>query len=208
MNAPQRVGDVVNLDDLRRRAHPTAGQTAPQPPAVPSPPPRVPAKYHVQLDDLEQTAAVTKSRSWLEDRPTPWLLLAGPVGAGKSTIAGALAVALDTPYRCSFWPVGALIAAMKAEFDQPPEGHPVRVKIDKRHDLVLDDLGTELDSPWQTTAITDIIANRYDHQLGMIGTTNLTFGQLTERFGERTGSRLREMCTVIVVAGEDRRRPA
>ena len=208
MTAPQRAGELVDLDDLRRRAQQRHRPQPDRPTAPPATPPRVPAKYNRPIDDLEQTGAVRQAHTWLTARPTPWLLLVGPVGAGKSTIAGALAVELHTPYHCSFWPVGQLIAAMKAEFDNPPEGHSVRTKIDKRHDLVLDDLGTELDSPWQTTAITDIIAHRYDHQLGLIATTNLTFGQLTDRFGERTGSRLREMCTVLVVAGDDRRRPA
>lgn len=208
--APEPIGEVVNIEDLRRRV-----QNAPRHKPLPEPeqpsrrsaPPYVPAKYDVSLGELEQSDAVQSAAKWLRDRATPWLLLVGPVGAGKSTIAGALAKELGAPRTCSFWPVSAMISAMKHEFKNPPEGHSVRVKIDNRSELVLDDLGTELDSAWQIKEVTDIVSHRYDHQLGLVATTNLTFGQLAERFGERTGSRLREMSTVLVVDGQDRRRP-
>jgi DNA replication protein DnaC len=176
-------------------------------PERPKGPPHVPVRYRHTLDELDQTAPVRQVRDWLSRyEPGAGLMLTGPVGAGKSTIAGALALHFGAPYHASYWPVPDMIDAMRREMDDPPQGHPVRVKIDKRPVLVLDDIGTEMDTAWQTKAVTDLIAHRYDQQLTLIATTNLTVKQLGERFGERTLSRLHEMCELVTVGGNDRRR--
>jgi DNA replication protein DnaC len=203
MSDPQPLASVTPL------WKPGTAQTQPgwAQPEPPQGPPRVPARYRHQLDELEQTGAVTQVRDWLDRyEPGRGLLLNGPVGAGKSTIAGAVALHFNCPYHASYWPVPDLIDAMKREMDDPPSGHPVRVKIDKRQVLVLDDIGTELGTAWQAKAINDLIAHRYDQRLTLVATTNLTMQQMGGRFGERTLSRLHEMCELVTVGGNDRRR--
>ena len=206
MSDPQQLGDVVNLDDLRTG---TSDSWTTAPPAVErATPPSVPSRYAVQLDQLDQSDAVAAVKRWIDTyEPSRGLLLAGPVGTGKSTLAGAVGLWLQAPYRCSFWPVGALMAAMKAEMDTPTDGYTVRQKIEKRPALVLDDLGTELPTGWQTNVLTELVAQRYDQSLTLVATTNLTPRQLEQRLGERTVSRLHEMCELVEVTGADRRRP-
>ena len=130
----------------------------------------------------------------------------GQVGTGKSSIAGALGEWLGAPQRCSFWPVADMLSKMQDEFKQALDGYTVRQKIDRRDALVLDDLGTELPTAWQTKALTDVVAHRYDNGLTLIATTNLTPKMLGERLGERTVSRMHEMCELVEVTGADRRR--
>lgn len=204
MSEPQPLGDVISLDELRARNGPPGPQ---QEPPARTTPPSVPARYRADLTALEQTDPVKAARAWIDSyQPGRGLLLVGPVGTGKSTIAGALATLLQAPTRCSFWPVRALIAAIKAEMDTPREGYTVTQKITRRPALVLDDLGTELPTGWQLNTVAELIDDRYDNQLTLVATTNLTPRQLEERLGERTVSRLHEMCDLVKVTGTDRRR--
>lgn len=212
MSEPAHIGDVVSLDRLRSHAEATDRNDRAVPPAEirgdAGTPPRVPPKYAIPLDALEQTTPVVKACTWFEERPTPGLLLVGHVGRGKSSIAGAIAMACQAPYRASFWPVLAMMRAMKAEFGQPLERKSIRQKLDERHMLVLDDVGTELDTAWQVTQLAEIVDHRYANELGLVVTTNLTARTLGERLDERTLSRLHGMCQLITVDGPDRRRGA
>ena len=202
MSEPERI--VVSLDELRATRRPHA---VPDEPPKRRQPPAVPAKYTTPLADLEQTAAVKAAQAWLDSYEVgKGLLLLGQVGTGKSSIAGALGVALGAPQRCSFWPVADMLAKIQDEFKQALDGYSVRQKIDRRDALVLDDLGTELPTAWRTKALTDVVAHRYDNGLTLIATTNLTPKMLGDRLGERTVSRLHEMCELVQVTGTDRRR--
>jgi chromosomal replication initiation ATPase DnaA len=208
MSEPEPIGQVVNLDDARRRTIDPVPPTivVEEPAGEVGRPPRVPPKYALTLDQLGDTPTADAVRAWVEARPTTGLLMVGPVGTGKSTAAGAIALPLGAPYRCSYWPVPDLIAAIKDEIHNPHGGHTVTQKIKNRHALVLDDIGTEHDTDWQRKVLTDLIAHVYDQELALIATTNLGPAELERSLGERTTSRLMEMCTLLPVTGNDRRR--
>lgn len=209
MSAPEPIGKLVNLDDARQANNTAAEPFAvevPQRPAEQGQPPRVPPRYARTLEQLGSDATANAVRSWVADMPTTGLLLVGPVGTGKSTAAGAVALHLGAPYRCSYWPVPDLISALKAEMGNPPQGYTVVEKIKRRNALVLDDIGTEHDTDWQRKVLTDLISHVYDQQQTLIATTNLAPAELERSLGERTASRLVEMCTLLPVTGADRRR--
>lgn len=208
MSSPQTAGQIVDLDQARSRlVDPTPPYIELEEPAGETGrPPRVPPKYALTLDGLGDTPTAKAVRTWVEDRPTTGLLMVGPVGTGKSTAAGAIALNLAAPYRCSYWPVPELIAAVKDEIHNPHDGHTVIQKIKNRPALVLDDIGTEHDTDWQRKVLTDLIAHCYDQQSTLIATTNLTPAGLEDSLGERSASRLMEMCTLLKVTGQDRRR--
>lgn len=209
MSAPEPIGQLVNLDDARKPEN-TASEPfvveVPQLQGEQGQPPRVPPRYARNLDQLGYDATADAVRAWVSDMPTTGLLLVGPVGTGKSTAAGAVALHLGAPYRCSYWPVPDLIAALKSEMGNPPEGYTVAEKIKRREALVLDDIGTEHDTDWQRKVLTDLISHVYDQQQTLIATTNLAPAELERSLGERTASRLMEMCTLLPVTGADRRR--
>lgn len=209
MSTPEAAGQIVNLDDLRRRRPDPVTTDVTHRPAAPGesgPPPRVPRRYARPLEDLGDGPA-TAIRDWVSNRPTDGLLLVGPVGTGKSTAAGAVALHLGAPYHCSFWPVPDLIAALKDEMNNPTDSYTVTQKIKRRPALALDDIGTEHDTEWQRKVLTDLIAHCYDQQHTLIATTNLAPADLEQALGERTTSRLNEMCTLVPMLGRDRRRP-
>lgn len=81
-----------------------------------------------------------------------------------------------------------------------------------RFGLAVDDMGTEDIKMYmgnKRNVIGDIIENRYTG--GCMGklfhaTTNLTFAEIDQYYGERVSSRIRQCMNVIVVAGGDRRK--
>jgi len=60
--------------------------------------------------------------------------------------------------------------------------------------LILDDLGVNNYTEWSKNKIYSIVNYRLNHQLPVIVTTNITPEDLEEYLGERTTSRLLEMC--------------
>ena len=74
--------------------------------------------------------------------------------------------------------------------------------------LVLDDVGAEKASEWTQERIYSIVDERYVHCLPLIVTSNLPPKELAAQTGERTASRLAEMCIVVPITGTDRRKPA
>ncbi|MCW2601838.1 MAG: hypothetical protein JWM02_3667 [Frankiales bacterium] len=72
--------------------------------------------------------------------------------------------------------------------------------------LLLDDLGAEKPSDWTQERLYELIDERYIQQRPVIVTSNVPPRALAEWVGERTASRLAEMCTVIPLTGADRRR--
>jgi len=60
--------------------------------------------------------------------------------------------------------------------------------------LHIDDLGAENQTDWVLEQLYSIVNSRYEAQRAIIATTNLMPDQLAERLGERTVSRLAEIC--------------
>jgi DNA replication protein DnaC len=72
--------------------------------------------------------------------------------------------------------------------------------------LVLDDLGAEKASEWTQERLYSVVDHRYANCMPLIVTGNLPPAKLAEQTGDRTASRLAEMCQVVPVTGADRRR--
>lgn len=73
--------------------------------------------------------------------------------------------------------------------------------------LAIDDLGAERPSDWTQERLYELIDERYAERLPTLVTTNVPLSRIGEFVGERVASRLAEMCTVVPLTGEDRRRP-
>jgi hypothetical protein len=71
--------------------------------------------------------------------------------------------------------------------------------------LVLDDLGAEKPNPWVRERLFVIVNHRYRESLPTIFTSNIGPKDLAEQLGERTASRIIEMCDWIALEGEDYR---
>lgn len=75
----------------------------------------------------------------------------------------------------------------------------------KRKYLFLDDIGTEAASEWAKEILYTAINYRYEEQLPLFISSNLSPQELAEKMGDKFVSRIIEMCKPIKVTGQDMR---
>lgn len=146
----------------------------------------------------------------LGDRRTaPSLLLAGPTGTGKTHTGYAALRLLSESRRSTIAWRGASTATFFGEL-RPRDKRDTEAAFEdyaKVPVLLLDDLGATGRTEWTEETLYRLIDHRYTHCLPSIFTTNVAPANLGERLGERTASRLTEMCRMVPLLGEDRRKP-
>jgi DNA replication protein DnaC len=71
--------------------------------------------------------------------------------------------------------------------------------------LLIDDLGSELYKDWGEAKIYELINHRYKELKQTIITSNLNYSELSSKIGDRSVSRMVEMCIKLEVKGEDYR---
>ncbi|HEY8977860.1 MAG TPA: ATP-binding protein, partial [Burkholderiaceae bacterium] len=143
---------------------------------------------------------------------TTSLLLIGPTGTGKTHAAYAALRLHCESARHADW-LATSAAALLGDL-RPAPGRDTEATLNRYLNaslLLLDDLGAAKSSEWVEEVLYRIIDHRYNACLPSIFATNVsTPDELAARLGERTASRLTEMCRghLIVLKGADRRRAA
>ena len=135
------------------------------------------------------------------------LVLFGTVGTGKTFTAACIANALiDKGHPCLVTNFARLTNTISGMFEGKQE------YIDKLNDyslLVIDDLAAERNTEYMNEIVFHIIDSRYRAGLPIIITTNLTAQELknpADMSKKRIYSRLFDMCLLVEVSGDDRRR--
>lgn len=144
------------------------------------------------------------------------LLFAGPVGVGKTHLAVAILRGLaEKGARSLFCEYGSLLREIQDSYNPVSRASEMSVlaPVYEADVLVLDELGVSKPTEWVLDTMTHIIGRRYNDKRLTIFTTNYTDEQqnparetLQDRIGVRLRSRLYEMCSTILVEGEDYRR--
>src|SRR3712207_514473 len=132
----------------------------------------------------------------------------GDVGTGKTTLAMLVSkAALAAGRTCAIYSLPRLLNVMRDAIgseDSTPELLDRLNSVDLLH---LDDLGAENSSDWVLEQLYSIINTRYEEQRSLVITTNLSPEELAEQVGERTVSRIVEMCgDAVPLFGSDHRR--
>lgn len=139
----------------------------------------------------------------------PSLLLVGPTGVGKTHQAyGALRLIACHGVR-SMWkaiPAADLYAQLR-----PRHGVDSETEFRKYADarlLLVDDIGAAKSSEWIEEVNYRLVNHRYERELPTAFTSNLPAIHLGGVLGDRVHSRLIEMCQLVPIKGDDRRRRA
>ena len=134
------------------------------------------------------------------------LLLWGAPGTGKtfaaSCIANSLIDSLAPVMQTSFSKIIAELQADSKSTRQILDG------LGQYDVLILDDLGTERQSPYALQLMYDVVDARYNDRKPLIVTTNLSLSDLKnppDMAHQRIFGRIQEMCTPIRFDGENRR---
>jgi DNA replication protein DnaC len=133
----------------------------------------------------------------------------GDVGTGKTTLAMLVSrAALDAGRSVAIYSMPRLMGLLSSTYDDASEATEETlidrlVNVDLLH---VDDVGAKTKSDWVVERFYSIVNGRYEAQKSVVMTTNITArDRLRDEVGERTVSRLTEMCTELPVFGPDRR---
>jgi DNA replication protein DnaC len=139
------------------------------------------------------------------------IYLHGDVGCGKTHILYALAGSCESVLHvfARTWNVTELLRELRADFDRPyTEKREVDQQLmDFKGLIFLDDVGAEKMSDWVEEVFYLIVNRKYSDLMPLVITSNLSIAELAERVGDRTASRLVEMCSIFRLPGNDRRMP-
>jgi DNA replication protein DnaC len=136
------------------------------------------------------------------------LWIFGGVGTGKTTLAMIVSrLAIEAGRSVAIYSLPRLLAEIRATFEADTEGSYVDflerlAAVDLLH---VDDVGAEKTSPWVLEQLYAIVNARYEDEKAIVITTNLPQDELADQIGFRTVSRLKEMCEVLPLYGEDAR---
>ncbi|OGG93295.1 MAG: hypothetical protein A2508_01410 [Candidatus Lambdaproteobacteria bacterium RIFOXYD12_FULL_49_8] len=181
---------------------------------------------HKSLADARKTAGFLRTSMSKGD----WkgLLFMGGVGVGKTRLVSSLIHQFTIEYKvpCLFKEFTHLLSSIKTQYDQGQSEAVVLAPIAAVDLLVIDELGKGRGSEWEISILDSIISNRYAHKKTTLFTTNYTEDRgssyadvkgkegiraeaqtLEERVGPRIYSRLKGMCTFVMLEGPDRRLP-
>ncbi len=133
----------------------------------------------------------------------------GDVGTGKTTLAMLVsAAALRGGHSVAIYSLPRLLGLLRESFNEGSEASLSELidRLTAVELLHVDDVGAEKTSPWVLEQLYSIVNARYEDGRAVMLTTNLEHKPLEEQIGERTVSRLVEMCgDPLPLHGKDRR---
>lgn len=121
----------------------------------------------------------------------------GDTGAGKTTLAMLISrEALRSGHSVAIYSVPRLLAKFRGTFDSAANSSYSELfdKLTAVDLLHLDDLGAEQQTEWVLEQLYCVVNQRYEDGKALTITTNLDEAQLAGQIGERTVSRLVEIC--------------
>lgn len=129
------------------------------------------------------------------------LFFCGPVGSGKTFLGSAIANALLAEGKqVLFTVVPDLLDTLKATYSRRSEQEFSEFELlDTARNaeiLILDDLGAHNYTNWTCNKIYSLLNYRLNYQLPTVITTNLELEELEEYLGERTVSRILQLCDI------------
>jgi len=137
-----------------------------------------------------------------------WLM--GDTGTGKTTLAMLVSKeTLKRGHSVAIYSLPKLLARIRSTFDAQAGEESYSEFFERLCDvdlLHIDDLGAEKQTEWVLEQLYALINERYEREKPIVVTTNLDHIELEAQIGERTVSRLVEICgEALPLMGEDAR---
>jgi len=137
------------------------------------------------------------------------LWFTGDVGTGKTTLAMLVSkAAMEADRTVAIYSLPRLLGLLRDSYDDDAV-YSLTELLDRlcAVDLLhVDDVGAEQSSPWVLEQLYTIVNTRYEDGRAVVLTTNLSPPELQEQIGERTVSRITEMCgDPLLLKGTDQR---
>lgn len=135
------------------------------------------------------------------------LWLEGATGTGKTTLAMLVCrAAVDAGRSIATYSVPRLLQEIRDTFDDDRGTADLLGRLARVDLLHLDDLGAEKRTEWVLEQLYTLVDARYEAERSVIVTTNIVDRDTLEaQVGERTASRLTEMCEQYTLVGNDMR---
>ncbi len=162
----------------------------------------------------ENPHVVTDVRRYVDTLPDKLargrgLWFQGHVGTGKTTLAMLIsAEAMRQAHSVAIYSLPRLLGMLRESFNDGSEASLSELldRLTAVELLHLDDVGAEKTSPWVLEQLYSIVNARYEEGRAIVLTTNLEPTELRDQIGDRTVSRLTEMCgDPLRMDGRDRR---
>lgn len=133
---------------------------------------------------------------------SPSLLFSGGPGLGKTFLSAAIArTVADRGFSVAYETAGTVFAEFEREKFSGAEG--LTRKYLSSDLMILDDLGTELTTQFSLSALYALLNGRLLEQRPLIVSTNLTAGEVKQRYTPQIASRLLGNCELLLFFGND-----
>lgn len=131
------------------------------------------------------------------------IVMLGKTGLGKTHLSLSIArVVVDKGYGVCYAPAQKLISNLEKEHFTNSDDRYIK-RYTECDLLIIDDLGAEFNGAFVNSAIGNLINERLYENRPTIISTNLTTKELTERYSERTASRILGEYRKLFFVGED-----
>lgn len=156
--------------------------------------------------------AYEAATSFVENFETSYtnLLITGEVGRGKTFLSNCITKALiDRGITVLYLPATELFEMFReasfGDFDKIEEARRRLDVIYEAQCLIIDDLGTEMNSQFNSSQLFACLEKRLLARKPVVITTNLSFADIEKRYTPRVESRISHNFDLLVMPGEDKR---
>ena len=136
------------------------------------------------------------------------LIFTGGVGTGKTHLAASIASHIINKYSVTveFVSYVDILADIRAAFSNNTGCEAkIEARLCEAPLLIIDDLGKEKQSKFTDELLYRVVNKRYNHNLPLIITTNLSLPELEARLDYAVFSRIVELCKAVDMRGRDYR---